>query len=513
MQRISKWKLLTAILFTLIATIYVLPNFTDKSPEWLPGDKVNLGLDLRGGSHLLLDVDFDSYFDDLSSAVADSVRKVLREKKIGYRNLTVKRNHITFNIRNTEKISEVKKLLRNIDSDIQIAVQDNNFILSYNEYTINQLQDKVIDQSIEIVRRRVDSTGTKEPQLGRQGDRYILLQVPGEDSPESLKNVLGKTAKLTFHLVNETANLEKAAKGQVPVGSKLVRFSDNDQPLVIHKKIIVSGDQLNNAQVTFRDSIPVVHFSFNQLGARKFGEATTKNVGRRLAIILDGQVLNAPAINEPIPGGEGTISGNFTIESANELALLLRAGALPAPLKIIEERTVGPNLGADSIESGKKAAIIGFIWVVVFMFLSYGMLGIFANVTLVITLLFILALLSMLQATLTLPGIAGIILTIGMAVDANVLIYERIREEVDKGCSNLYSVKLGFESAFATITDSNVTTLIAAFLLYSFGVGAIKGFAVTLTIGIISSMYTALVITKLMIDIWLKTCNPKSLGL
>jgi preprotein translocase subunit SecD len=360
---------------------------------------------------------------------------------------------------------------------------------------------------------RIDSTGTKEPTLHRQGVKDILLQVPGEENPTELKRVLGKTAKLTFHLVDDSANLERARSGHVPPDSKIVKSEDNSEIIVIKKKIVVSGDQLNNAQAQFQDARPVVHFSLNTVGAKKFAETTTKNRGKRLAIILDGKVLSAPVINDPIVGGDGIISGNFTVEAATELALMLKAGALPTQLKIIEERTIGPNLGADSIESGKTAAIMGFIFVTIFMIFAYGILGLIADITLVIALLYIFALLSMLQATLTLPGIAGIILTIGMAVDANVLIYERIREELSKGCSNLYAVKMGFESAFATITDSNVTTLIVAFLLYSFGVGAIKGFAVTLTIGIISSMYTALVITKLMIDLWLKFFKPKSMGL
>lgn len=513
MYKIPKWKIITSILFTVIALIYVLPNFTDDSPDWLPGDKVNLGLDLRGGSHLLLSVDFDNYLSEKSQLDADALRKYLRDEKVGYRNLKVSKNNIQFNLRAKDDYSKVKKIVRNIDTNLSYVKEDELITLFYNEYAINQLQDKVIDQSIEVVRMRVDSSGTKEPTIQRQGVRDILLQVPGEENPTELKRVLGKTAKLAFHLVDNNANLEKAKTGSAPIGSRVVKSEKTNEILVIKKKVIVSGDQLNNAQVQFQDGNPEVKFSLNHLGAKRFADATSNNRGRRLAIILDGKVLSAPVINSPILGGDGVITGSFTIEEATELALMLRAGALPAPLNVVEERTIGPNLGADSIASGKIAAITGFAFVVIFMLLSYGILGIFANITLVIALLYILALLSMLQATLTLPGIAGIILTIGMAVDANVLIYERIREELEKGCSNIYAVKMGFESAFATITDSNVTTLIAAFLLYSFGVGAIKGFAVTLTIGIISSMYTALVVTKLMIDLWLKYGNPKSLGL
>lgn len=514
MHKVSKWKLITSILLTIIASIYVLPNFTDESPDWLPGDRVNLGLDLRGGSHLLMNVDFDSYLDDVTQSVAEGFKKYAKQGKVGYKNLSVSRNKVKFELRSEDDFTSIKKIVRNIDSNLSVAKEDNeSVIIFYGDYEINQLQDKVIDQSIEIVRMRVDSTGTKEPIIQRQGVQNILLQVPGEDNPSELKRVLGKTAKLTFHLVDEEANLERARNGYAPMGSKIVKYEDGSDVLVIKKKIVVSGDELTNAQAQFQDAQPVIHFSFNQLGAKKFGEVTSKNRNKRLAVVLDGGVLSAPVINGPIMGGDGIISGNFTVESATELAMVLRAGALPAQLKIIEERTIGPNLGADSIESGKLAGLVGFGFVVVFMLLSYGVLGLFANISLVIALIYILALLSLFQATLTLPGIAGIILTIGMAVDANVLIYERIREELDKGCSNLYAVKMGFDSAFATITDSNVTTLIAAFLLYIFGVGAIKGFAVTLTVGIIASMYTALVITKLMIDLWLKYYKPKTMGL
>lgn len=513
MRKISKWSIISFISFTLLATICILPNFTEQESDWLPADKVNLGLDLRGGSHLLLGVDFDNYMNDVSESIAESLRKNLRDEKIRYKNLTHERNNIQFELRSPEDYDRMIKIIRKIDPNLSYAKKGTSIQLFYNEYAINQLQDKVIDQSIEIVRMRVDSNGTKEPNIQRQGVFNILLQVPGEENPAELKRVLGKTAKLTFHLVDEGANIERAKSGYAPPGSRVVKSEETGSMMVIKKKAIVSGDHLNDAQAQFQDAQPVVYFSFNNLGAKRFGEATTNNRGKRLAIVLDGRVLSAPVINTPITGGTGIISGSFTVEQATELALMLRAGALPAPLKILEERTIGPNLGADSIEAGKLASMVGFVLVVIFMLLTYGILGLFANITLVIALLYIFAMLSLFQATLTLPGIAGIILTIGMAVDANVLIYERIREEVEKGSSNLYAVKMGFDSAFGTIMDSNITTLIAAFLLYVFGVGAIKGFAVTLTIGIIASMYTALVVTKLMIDLWLKYAKPNSLGL
>lgn len=517
MQKIPKWKIIISLLLTIIAFIYAMPNFMEVHSTKLPTSKVNLGLDLRGGSHLLLDVDFDVYLNDSLEIFTDSIRKQFRDNKIGYKDLKVSKGAIHFELRDKENLADIKKIIRKIDSAVSVSNKDNHVVVGYEESKLNDLRDKVIDQSIEIIRMRVDATGTKEPIIHRQGDKHILLQVPGEENPQQLKHVLGKTAKLTFHLVDETANLAEAIKGHVPAGSMVIGGENEAAEgyfVVIKKKVIVSGDQLVNAQVTYnQNSQAVVAFSFNNMGGKIFAEVTKENPGKRLAIVLDSKLLSAPVINEPILGGSGIITGNFTVESANELALLLRAGALPAPLFVIEERTIGPNLGADSIESGKKAAIIGFIAVVVFMTWSYGILGVFANVALMLALLYILALLSLFQATLTLPGIAGIILTMGMAVDANVLIYERIREELRKGCSNIYAIKQGFETAFATIADSNITTLIVAFLLYIFGVGAIKGFAVTLTIGIISSMFSAVVITKLLVDLWVKYLKPRKLGL
>ncbi|WP_341791048.1 protein translocase subunit SecD [Rickettsia endosymbiont of Gonocerus acuteangulatus] len=513
MQNLPKWKIFLSIICTIFAVICALPNFTQVKSKYLPHDSVNLGLDLRGGAHLLLDVDFDTYLNDTMENLADTLRKSFREDKIGYKNLLVKQNNIQLELRSQEELKPLKKIISKIDPEINVEANDNRIKLSYSESRLRELLNKIVDQSIEIVRMRVDSTGTKEPILQKQGDRHILLQVPGEEDPTYLKNILGKTAKLTFHLVDENANVEEAVKGHVPMGSMLVQ-GDRMGYLVVKKKAILGGDSLTTAAASFdQNSQAVVSFSFNSLGSKLFGEVTKNNVGKHLAIVLDNKLLSAPTINQPIMGGSGIISGDFTVESANELALLLRAGSLPAPLKIIEERSIGPNLGADSIESGKKAGIISFAAVCIFMVWSYGLLGFFANIALSLAMLYVLALLSLFQATLTLPGIAGIILTMGMAVDANVLIYERIKEELNKGTSNLYAIKTGFESAFATILDSNLTTLIVAFLLYIFGVGAIKGFAVALTIGIISSMFSAIIITKLLIDIWVKYFKPKKIGL
>lgn len=508
MPKLSKIKIIITVLITIVALIYVAPNFNIRLFAGAPENKVNLGLDLKGGSHLLLSVDFDDYIKDITSSAAEAVKKHLRDEKIGYKNFHIKPNHISFIVREEGQHAKLKKLIYKADPDLSYEMNDNMVTLSYSEYALNQLQDKVIEQSIEIVRMRVDSTGTKEPTIQRHGSLNILLQVPGEDNPSELKRVLGTTAKLSFHKV-EKSGINDESSAREKLSKKLLPLIEGEGALWINSKPIITGENLINAHIQFQNGAPVVQFSLNQIGAKKFAEFTQKNRGERLAIILDGKILSAPVINEPINSGEGFISGNFSVDSATELALMLKAGALPTPLKIIEERVIGPNLGADSVESGKLAAYIGFILVVSFMILTYGMLGIFASISLVIGLIYIFALLTMLQATLTLPGIAGIILTIGMAVDANVLIYERIREEIAKGKSNLYSIKIGFESAFRTILDSNITTLIAAFLLYNFGVGAIKGFAVTLTIGIIASMYSAVVITRIMIDLWLKYLKPK----
>lgn len=518
MWLLSKWRLILSVLFTLMSVVYILPNIeSTKHLSWLPNSKINLGLDLRGGSHLLLDVDLNYFITNQLEVITDSLRKELRDSKIGYKNLHSDHNKITFIIRDPSDIDNIKKVVRSVDRGLAIEIQNNLLTLTLKPEKIDELKNKVIDQSIEIVRMRVDPTGTTEPILQKQGDKHILLQVPGAEDPSHLKSLLGKTAKLTFHLVDETANVENAIKGHVKAGNVFMTSDDvkkGGYGVVINKKASMTGDLVVDAQATFNQhSQPAVLFSLNNVGGKIFADITKNNVGKRFAIVLDNKLLSAAVINEPILGGSSIISGNFTVESANELALLLRAGALPAPLNIIEERSIGPNLGADSIEAGKNAGIIGFISVVIFMIWSYGMLGIFASIALSLALLYIFAMLSVFHATLTLPGIAGIILTIGMAVDANVLIYERIGEEIRKGSSNLYAIRQGFEAAFATITDSNITTLIAAFLLYAFGVGAIKGFAVTLSVGIVASMFAATVITKLFIDTWMKYFRPNTIGL
>lgn len=517
MQKISSWRIFLALLATFLGLLFAAPNFVEIKTDLLPSKSVNLGLDLRGGSHLLLDVDLPHYLRDQYEMLADNIRKELRTQKIGYKNLKFLSNQVQLDLRRIEDFESFRSIVKKMDKSIWINDKDTKISLSFNNDRIAEMEKNVIDQSIEIVRMRIDETGTKEPIIQRQGDTQILLQVPGADNPNELKSMLGKTAKLTFHKVNDDADLEEAMKGKVPHDSMLLYMDSGSRgpiPIVVKKKAFLNGDLLSDAQVSFNQhNQPAVSLWFNSMGGKIFADITKNNVGRRLAIVLDNKVISAANINEPILGGTGSISGGFNIEGANELALLLRAGALPAPLNIVEERTIGPSLGADSIDAGKKAGTIGFLFVIIFMIWSYGIMGLFANLALSLALLYILAMLSMFQATLTLPGIAAIILTIGMAVDANILIYERIREEVHKGASNLFAIKQGFESALGTITDSNITTLIAAFLLYIFGAGAIKGFAVSLTIGIIASMFTAITITKLFVDLWMKFAEPKDLGL
>jgi preprotein translocase subunit SecD len=382
---------------------------------------------------------------------------------------------------------------------------------------VQELKDRALVQSIEIVRRRIDETGTREPTIQRQGKNRIVVQLPGIDDPDRIKSLLGKTAKLTFQMVDIQASVEDALAGRVPPGSRLLPGEDpqtGPSHYVVRRRIMVSGDRLVDASSGFdQNNRSAVFIRFDQVGARQFGRATQENVNRPFAIVLDGKVISAPVINEPILGGTAQITGDFSVAEAQDLALLLRAGALPAPLRVVEERTVGPGLGKDSIAAGETASIIGMVLVIGFMIVTYGRFGIMADIALFFNVVLILAVLSLLQATLTLPGIAGIILTIGMAVDANVLIFERIREEVRYGRSPFNAVEIGYQRALTTIIDSNLTTLFAAVFLYSFGSGPIRGFAVTLAIGILTSMFTAIMLTRLMVVQWLRRRRPTELDL
>ena len=534
----APWKVALVAVLCLLGLAFTIPNFLSEQtveglPGWLPHKQVNLGLDLQGGSHLLLEVEADVVVQERLAALVDSVRPALRGKRIGYRDLGERNNAVIVTIRKPEQldlaIEEIRKLAVPVQGnvvtgitggrDIVVEVVNGNQItVTLTEEAIRERRRSAVEQSIEIVRRRIDELGTREPTIQRQGDERILVQVPGLQDPERLKSILGKTAKMVFRLVDVTVSpAEILAGARTPPGSELLE-SDERNPdgsavnmYVVRKRVMVSGDTLVDSSATFQDNMPVVSFRFDSVGAKRFGDATAKNVRKPFAIVLDRRVISAPVIREPILGGSGIISGNFTVQEVQDLSLLLRAGALPAPLKILEERTVGPALGADSVAAGKVACVIAFVAVMVFMVLSYGIFGLAADLALLVNLFLIMGALSLLQATLTLPGIAGIVLTIGMAVDANVLVFERIREEVRTGKTPFAAMEAGYQRALGTILDANITTFIAAVILFVMGSGPIKGFSVTLGIGIITSVFTAVTVTRLMLVIWLRRSRPAAL--
>src|SRR5579864_5860441 len=479
------WKLVLILGACLLGVIFALPNaFAPETvarwPSFLPHKQVSLGLDLRGGSHLLLEVDMGAVEKERLAGLVDEIRSQLTGAKIGYTDLHADANHVAFTVRDLDRIKDVRDIVTKIDPDIDVQIAANGAAsLTPNEVALTQRRASAVDQSIEIVRRRIDETGTKEPTIQREGDDRILVQLPGVENPEHVKEILGKTAKMTFQLVDTNASPEDARNGKLPPGDVVLPSDQtrNGQPAeyyVVRRRVMVSGDTLVDAQPTFQNNLPVVSFKFDSTGARRFGDATRDNVKKPFAIVLDNKVISAPVIQEPILGGSGVISGNFTTQSASDLALLLRAGALPAPLTVLEERTVGPDLGADSIRAGSIASVLGFIFVAAFMVVVYGRYGAMADIALIVNLVMIIAFMSLLQATLTLPGIAGIVLTMGMSVDANVLIFERIREEQRQGRSVIASVDTGYSRALTTIIDSNLTTLIATFLLYLFGSGPVR---------------------------------------
>ncbi len=521
----AKWKMILVAMVCLLGAAYSAPNFLPKSateglPGWLPSQQVNLGLDLQGGSHLLLEVEIDQVIDEYLEGLADSLRNDLRRARIRGKGLGVQGESIVVTIAQVEDVERARNLATRLEPGATIDVDGTKITLSPQEQTLAERRIAALQQSIEIVRRRVDQTGTSEPSIQRQGDNRILVQLPGLDDPERIKRLLGETAKLTFHLVDTRSSVAEAqARGRVPPGTLLLEASEEDAEVgaqthyLIKRRVLVSGEDLVDARQSFdqRTSQPVVTFRLNARGAKKFGDVTTQNVGLPFAIVLDNKVISAPVIREPIITGSGQISGRFTVDSAQDLSLLLRAGALPAPISILEERTVGASLGADSIEAGRIASMVGLVAVVVFMVIAYGRFGLMADIALMFNMLLILGTLSIIQATLTLPGIAGIVLTIGMAVDANVLVFERIREEVRAGRTPISAVDAGYGRALTTIIDANVTTLIAAVLLYAFGSGPVRGFAVTLAIGIATSMFTAIMVTRLMVVLWLRQKRPQAL--
>jgi preprotein translocase subunit SecD len=526
----TRWKALAIILTALVVCLCAVPNFFPEAtvkgwPAWAQRRLV-LGLDLQGGSYLLLEVDSNYIKKEKLDQIRDDVRRTLRDAKIGYQGLVSRPDSVEVRITKDTEVQPALAKLRELSQplggllgssgqrSLEISDAGGGLIrLTAPQAAITDRIRQTIEQSIQIVERRVNQLGTVEPLIQRQGTDRILVQVPGLQDPSRLKELLGKTAKMEFRMVDTTVPPDQAQAGRVPPDSDVLMSASSPKiPYVVKKQVLVSGGDLTDAQPGFdqRSGEPIVSFRFNTSGSRKFAQATSENVGQPFAIVLDNEVISAPVIREPITGGSGQISGSFTVQAANDLAILLRAGALPAPLTVIEERTVGPGLGQDSIEKGELAAYVGSIMVIVFMLLTYRLFGVFANVAVAINVAMIFGALSLLNATLTLPGIAGIVLTVGIAVDSNVLIYERIREELRGGRNAISAIDAGFKRALSTILDSNITTFIAAAVLFYIGTGPVRGFAVTLGIGIITTVFTAFTLTRLIVATWVRWTRPQS---
>ena len=491
----SKGKLIIIYLIISFLFLSFSTNFINNKDQLFLSKKINLGLDLQGGSYLLLEVDSQPLIKQNLQIKLINLRKLLKEQKIKYQNLKLDGQSIKFKI-SEENLKIFEELFLNKENLINIfynkynsyemnySIKDNFVLINYSKYGVIEVKTSALNQSLEIVRRRIDEIGTNEPTIVKRGNDRILVELPGLDDPNRIKNLLGKTANLSFRIVSESDDA---------FGSELLFFEDGKSQLNVNKRVVMSGDNLTTAKPKFdsRNNETIVTFTLDRVGAKRFGRVTTNNVGKRLAIILDNKIISAPQIREPIIGGNGQISGNFTFQSATDLALLLRSGALPAPLNIIEERTVGPDLGEDSIKAGAISLVIGFLLVILFMFYKYKFLGLIANVSLIVNLTLLMGILTVLEATLTLPGIAGIILTVGMAVDANVLIFERIKEEMKTEKSNIHAFAMGYKRAQTAVLDANITTLISAIILFFLGSGPVKGFAVTLGIGIVTTLFSA----------------------
>jgi len=491
----SKFKLITIYLIIIIISLFFFINFIDKSNNFFLSKKVNLGLDLQGGSYLLLEVDSKPVVKQNLQNKLISLRKILKENNIKYLDLKIKDQTISF--RTSEKeIEFFKKLFYDKDDlfnpyftqykshEMDLNVDKNLVNINYSKYGLIEIKNNSLDHSLEIVRRRIDEVGTKDPTIIKRGSDRILIELPGIDDPNRIKNLLGKTAHLTFRLVSEEED---------SFGSELLPYEDSEDKLNVSKRVALSGTNLISAQPSFdnQNNQSTVNISLDRAGTKKFARVTRDNVGKRLAIVLDNKIISAPVIREAILGGNSVISGDFTFQSATDLALLLRSGALPAPLKIIEERSVGPDLGEDSIKAGAISLAIGFLLVIIYMLYKYRKLGIVADLALIVNLTLLIGILTILEATLTLPGIAGIILTVGMAVDANVLIFERIKEEMKTEKSIIHAFDMGYKKAQSAVLDANITTLISALILFFLGSGPVKGFAVTLGIGIITTLFSA----------------------
>ena len=502
-----------AVFGVLLAVPTMSPKLVPYFPSW--ARPIPLGLDLKGGAQLLLEVDTNTMFQEKAAQLYDEARSAMIDRDRGvirFSNLRNVDGVVSLVVREDDDVSRAKGRLKSVlGSGVDISSSGRTITLKYTEKQKEEMVKDALARSIEIVRRRIDALGTKEPSIQSQGGKYILIQLPGVDNPEHIKDLIGQTAKMTFHLVNENVTQEQISSGRAPNGTQFLPYMENPQQVVpVYSRVEVSGESLKDSQADFdQNNMPVVTTAFDATGARKFARLTTEHVNERFAIVLDGKVLSAPTIREPIPGGRGQISGGFTLQGAKDLAVLLRSGALPAPLQVIEERTVGAGLGADAIEAGRVGSAIGVLFVILFMLIAYRGFGLIADIVLMVNLAMIIGISAFLGATLTLPGIAGIVLTLGMAVDANILPFERIRDEVREGVPTLRAVDLGFTRSTKTVMDGNLTNLICSLILFQFGAGPIRGFAVTLSIGVITTLFTCLMLSRVLIDWYMGGKNKK----
>jgi preprotein translocase subunit SecD len=513
----SRLKIAVIVGICVLGALFCLPNVMRAPIPGIPWRQVHLGLDLRGGSYLLLEVDMGAVVKERLDSMADAARQALVKAHIIYQGVTTDpaQSRVVVRLRDTAQTNDALAALRaltnpNDTPDFTVASGNGGIELTLSQAALRDRSTSAVQQSIEIVRRRIDETGVLDPEIARQGDNRIVVQLPGVEDPNRIKELIGTTAHMTFRLLDDTANLA----GPPPPGVDYLPMQNNpSQKVAVRRRIEVDGANLTDARAGQNPQTGewVVNFTFDSIGARRFGDVTRANVGKPFAIVLDNRVISAPVIREPITGGRGQISGNFDARGATDLALLLRAGALPAPLTVVEERTVGPELGADSIRAGAISLAVGFILVVAFMAAFYGLFGWYANVALIVNLILQVAILSLLEATLTLPGMAGILLTLGMAVDANILINERIREEVRNGRTPLSAMEAGFKRAYSTIIDSNVTALLAHVMLFVFGTGPVRGFAVTITVGIVTTLFSAILVARLMMVRWYVARRPAAL--
>ncbi|MEO8811826.1 MAG: protein translocase subunit SecD [Caulobacteraceae bacterium] len=527
MLALTRWKIGLVLASLLFGLIFTLPNVLPPRmlaalPAWAPHQKLNLGLDLQGGSYLLLEVDTAALRKERLTNLTEDIRTHLRAEPIEFTGLGIVGDQIGVRITDPAQVDRAYALLNSSlgerlltgGRDVTVGrAPDQHIVVGFVSQASNAAARDAVTRSIEIIRKRIDALGTKEPIITQQGSARIVVQAPGESDPEKLKAVIGKTAKLTFQMVDATVSPEDLAAGRIPPDDEILPSEDRYAPAyVVKKRSVVTGEMLTGASGAHdENNAPAVAFTFNGQGARRFGEATSQNLGKQFAIVLDKRIISAPSIRSAITAGNGQITGNFTEESAHNLALLLKSGALPAPLNVVEQHTVGAELGADAVKAGQVSILLGAAMIFAFIILAYGLFGIFAAIALIINGLMLVGTMSLTQATLTLPGIAGLVLTLAVAVDANVLIYERMRDEVRGGRAAMSAADAGFSRALVTIIDANVTTLVAALIMFQFGSGPVKGFAWTLFIGVITSVFTAVLITQVLIGWWFKTFRRKTL--